>query len=66
MADTIRHGTHNRGRRNGQAKIDEVCVRAIRRMDVMGIPRRAAADGFGLCRQSVDDIVNRKRWGHFE
>jgi hypothetical protein len=35
-------------------------------MDLMGIPRWFAADGFGLCRQSVDDIVNRKRWGHSE
>jgi hypothetical protein len=66
MADTVRHGTHNRGRQNGQARIDEVCVRAIRKMDLMGIPRRVAADGFGLCRQSIDDIVNRKRWEHFQ
>ena len=64
MADTFVHGTHNRGARNGQAKMDEVYVRAIRRMEVMGIPRIVVAEGFGLCRQTVDDIVNLRRWGH--
>jgi hypothetical protein len=63
-ADTFLHGTHNRGSRNGQAKIDEVCVQAIRKMHAMRIPRRVAADGFGLCRQAIDDIVNGKRWRH--
>lgn len=64
MADTVAHGTHNRGRRNGQAKIDEVCAVAIRRMVAMQVPREVAAEGFGLCRQTVDDIINRRRWGH--
>lgn len=63
-ADTFLHGTHNRGSRNGQAKVDEVCVCAIRKMHSMQIPRRVAAEGFGLCRQAIDDIVNGKRWRH--
>jgi hypothetical protein len=64
MADTILHGTHNRGSRNGQSKIDEVCAAAIRRMVAMHVPRAIAAEGFGVCRQTVDDIVNRRRWRH--
>lgn len=64
VGDTVRHGTHNRGSRNGQAKIDEVCALAIRKMHAMGIPRREAAVGFGLSRQAVDDIINGKRWRH--
>jgi hypothetical protein len=64
IADTVPHGTHNRGSRNGQAKLDEVCVAAIRKMALMQIPHRVAADGFGICRQTVGDIVSRKRWGH--
>jgi hypothetical protein len=63
-ADTFLHGTHNRGSRNGQAKIDEVCVSAIRKMHSMQIPRRVTAEGFGLCRQTIDDILNGKRWRH--
>lgn len=64
IADTVTHGTHNRGSRNGQAKIDEVCAAAIRRMVAMRVPREVAAEGFGLRRQTVDDIVNHRRWGH--
>jgi hypothetical protein len=64
MADTFQHGTHNRGSRNGQAKLDEVCVLAIRKMHAMGIPRREAAIGFGVSRKAVDDIISRKRWRH--
>jgi hypothetical protein len=64
VADTIRHGTHNRGSRNGQAKLDEVCVAAIRKMSEMQIPQRVAAYGFGICHQTVSDIVNRRRWRH--
>ena len=63
-ADTLRHGTHNRGSRNGQAKIDEICVAAIRKMVAMQVPRLLAAEGFGVCRQTVDDIVNNRRWRH--
>lgn len=66
MADTVQHGTHNRGSRNGQSKLDEVCVLAIRKMHAMGIPRREAAVGFGVSRQTIDDIINGKRWGHFQ
>ena len=58
VGDTVRHGTHNRGSRNGQAKIDEVCALAIRKMHALGIPRREAAVGFGISRQAVDDIIN--------
>jgi hypothetical protein len=64
MADTARHGTHNRGSRNGQAKIDEVCALAIRKMVAMNVPRSVAAEGFGVCRQTIDDIVSKRRWRH--
>ena len=64
--DTFIHGTHNRGSRNGQAKIDEICAVAILKMVAMQIPRSHAAEGFGVCRQTVDDIVNRRRWRHIQ
>ena len=63
-ADTLIHGTHNQGTRNGQAKMDEICIRAIRRMEEMKIPRTVSADGFGICRQTIDAIVSRRRWRH--
>jgi hypothetical protein len=64
VGDTVEHGTHNRGSRNGQAKVDEVCAAAIKKMVAMRVPRAVAAEGFGLCRQAVDDIVNGRRWRH--
>ncbi len=64
VQDTLEHGTHNRGIRNGQAKLDEICVLAIRRMISLDVPRLVAADGFGITRQAVDDIINRRRWRH--
>ena len=60
MADTTSHGTHNRGSRNGQSKLDEVCIAAIRKMAAMQIPNRVAAEGFGVCRQTIDDIIARR------
>ena len=64
VSDTIVHGRHNRGSRNGQAKIDEVCVAAIRKMDAMGIPKAFIAEGYGLCRQTISDIIAGRRWRH--
>lgn len=64
VRDTFIHGTHNRGSRNGQAKIDEICAVAILKMIEMQIPRSLAAEGFGVSRQTVDDIVNNRRWRH--
>jgi hypothetical protein len=46
--DTFVHGTHNLGSRHPQAKTDEACVKAIRKMAVMGIRRRVVAEGLGL------------------
>jgi len=66
MADRVRHGTVNHGPRNGQAKLDEICVRAIRKMCAAGVRRKSAAEGFGVCRQAVDSIVNGHRWGYLK
>jgi hypothetical protein len=63
-ADTLIHGTHNRGTRNGQAQLDEISVLAIRKMVAMKLPQAFIANGHGICRQSVSDIANRKRWAH--
>jgi hypothetical protein len=64
VADTFLHGTHNRGSRNGQAKLDEDSVLQILGMAAQGVPRRELAQTFGVCRQAIDDIINGKRWKH--
>jgi hypothetical protein len=63
-ADTLVHGTRNRGTRNGQARLDEITVLAIRKMIAMKLPHAFIARGHGICRQAVGDIANRKRWRH--
>jgi hypothetical protein len=64
VADTVLHGTHNRGARNGQAKLDDNAVLRILGMAVQGIPRRELAQAFGVRRQAIDDIINGRRWKH--
>lgn len=63
-ADTFLHGTHNRGARNGQAKLDESGVVQILGMAAQGVTRRELAQSFGVCRQAIDDIINGRRWKH--
>ena len=64
VSDTFLHGTHNRGARNGQAKLNEDRVLHILSLAAQGMPRRDLAQTFGVCRQAVDDIINGRRWRH--
>jgi len=64
MADTLIHGTHNRGSNNGQSKLDAFTVKVIRRLVMAKIPHSFIAREFGICRQTVGDIKNRRRWAH--
>lgn len=66
MADRIRHGTANCGSRNGQARLDETCVLAIRKMGAGLVPKAFIADGYGISRQTVDDVLSRRRWKHLD
>lgn len=64
MADTIKHGTDNRGSKNGQSKLDSFFVILIRKLLMANIPNKFIAQEFGICRQTVCDIKNRRRWAH--
>lgn len=59
MADTLLHGTRNRGARNGHAKLSDAQVLAIRE-DTR--PQPVIAKEYGLCQQSVSLIKLRKNW----
>jgi hypothetical protein len=43
-----------------------VSVLAIRKMVAIGLPQTFIASEHGICRQSVGDIANRKRWRHLQ
>lgn len=53
-----------RGERVHTAKLTESDVRAIRRSLADGARRREVALAYGVRRQSINDIVNGKSWGH--
>lgn len=63
-ADTFLHGTHNRGSRNGQAKLDEDRAVLILEMAAKGSSQGDLARRFGISRQVVGDIINGRRWRH--
>ena len=53
VRDCRGHGTALLGVRNPMSRLDEVNVKSIRRMKVLGIPRPVIAEGFGLHKRTV-------------
>lgn len=62
-ADKRRDGTINRGTRNGSNKLTESDVRAIRILAANGNLASDLAEGFGVTRQTISDIVAGRCWG---
>lgn len=60
--DRVRHGTSNRGSRQGQSKLTEAQVVEIRRLAAMGEPMSHIAGKFGLSKSNVHQIVARMTW----
>ena len=61
MADTLLHGTHNRGERNGVSRLTEPEARAILALKGQMAPR-AIADRFDVSQATVWAIHRRDRW----
>jgi DNA invertase Pin-like site-specific DNA recombinase len=66
MADTLVHGTRNRGERHGIAKLTEDDVRIIRQMIASGHRQRMIAEKFGVQVMAISNINRRVTWGWFE
>jgi hypothetical protein len=64
-ADTLKHGTRNRGCRNGKAVLSENDVRAIRKMHGTETHNEIAR-AFGVSQQHVTAIILRRKWGHVQ
>lgn len=63
--DKILHGTHNRGERNGRAKLSATQVREI--LSLKGaLAQRAIARRFGVSHGYVSRIHNRKYWTYVD
>lgn len=62
MSETLVHGTHNRGERNGQAKLSEHAVREIRRLAGI-VPQLDLAERYDITSSHVSSIQSGDRWG---
>lgn len=61
-ADKLLHGTIARGSRNGNAKLNEASVRAIKKMLGGGALLREVADEFDVSVTNVSDIKRGRIW----
>ncbi|WP_196221923.1 NUMOD4 domain-containing protein [Burkholderia ubonensis] len=64
--DRHRHGTDSIGERNPMARLTAEQVREIRSAVKGGDGRKIVAVRYGIARQTVDDIVSGRRWGHLQ
>lgn len=63
-ADAIRHGTHPRGSKHGNAKINEDIAALILRLKQTGLPQSIIARQLGLTECLVSKVVRRESWTH--
>jgi hypothetical protein len=61
--DRNRHGTDNRGERNGNARVTIAQVKEIRSL-CGSIPQHEIARLYGISQQTISGIATRKRWAH--
>jgi len=64
MADKVQHGTEQSGERNGNRKLTEDDVRAIRAAVAAGAQHRDVAARFGITHANVGYIARRQTWRH--
>lgn len=64
QADRVQHGTSNRGERQGQSRLTEADIVAIRWWVAEGIPKPWCSSVWGIHPRHVRAIVNRTAWRH--
>lgn len=62
LADRIGHGTANRGKRNGQAKLGEAQAREILALKNSGEMQKVVAERYGVSRELIGRIWRRQIW----
>src|SRR5690606_29105850 len=62
-ADTLIHGTRNRGERNRSAKLTDAKVYEIRRLLAAGMTQTAIAAMFAVSLTTISKIAAGKIWG---
>jgi hypothetical protein len=65
MGDMVKRGRSCRGEQKPDAKLTEADVRAIReRFAAGGITKQALAEQYGVCADTVRDVITRTKWRH--
>ena len=64
-ADQLRHGTRNRGERNGMARLTAEDVARIRKLGGV-LKQRLVAEMFGIDQSTVSNLMRGERWGHVQ
>lgn len=62
MADKIKHGTTNRGTKNGNNKLKRLEVLQIRNLFESGVGAKSISEKFGVNIMTVYDINRRRSW----
>ena len=62
-ADKQRHGTVNRGEKNGQAKYDVTRIQELKRIIGRGLSTAEIVAMTGMPRQTINNIRTGARWG---
>lgn len=62
--NAMERGTHPKGERSSGAKLTEVQVREIRRLEAEGLTQSALARQFGVSTGTVSNIIRRHTWSH--
>lgn len=65
-ADKIRHGTTNRGERQGQAKLTNGVVKKVRKLHSDGMSGCGIAKKFGVSPTTINNVLRRVTWAHVE
>jgi hypothetical protein len=64
-ADRVRHGKGYQGIQNGNAKLSEADIRAIRKLRATtGLSLQTISDRFGTDKGHIKRIVDRRSWAH--
>ena len=64
-ADEVRHGTSNRGERQGLSKLTSLAVQSVRaRYDAGGVTQRQLAIEHGVEPSAICSVISGKNWGH--
>jgi hypothetical protein len=62
-SDAVERGLYAAGARNGRAaKLNYETVAQIRRAYADGVTQQALADAYGVCHQSISNVVNHLTW----